>query len=267
MDGRSVTSKLAAILRTFSNGQAYSLSDVARAADIPISTAHRLVSELVEWGFLDRSADKRYRVGSLLTQIGGNVLHVTPIRSQADQVLDDLATALRTTVRFGVLDAGMTVTCIEKHPTRHRPVRTETRQMPVHATAAGKVLLAFSDPETVNAAVRQGFPRFTDATIVTASALRRELTLVRMSQLAWCRREFNRETTSIATPVFARGGQVVAALEVCLSGPSPQLRLPAVQPALILAGRALTRQFAVNEAPGAAAENLAQRATVDGRLA
>ena len=52
-DGRSVTSKLAAILRTFSTGSMHSVTDIARSANLPVSTAHRLAAELVKWGFLE----------------------------------------------------------------------------------------------------------------------------------------------------------------------------------------------------------------------
>lgn len=269
VDGRSVTSKLAAILRTFSSGQAHTLSDVARSAGIPVSTAHRLVTELVEWGFLDRAADKRYCVGTLLTQIGANVWHVPRIQSQAEQVLDDLAAAVHSTVRFGVLD-GRELRCLERRPNPNGPARSETRRLPVHATAAGKALLAFADPETISDLIRRGLHRYTDATIVTGNALRRELTLARMNQLACCRAEFEPETWSIATPVFARGGRVVAALEVSVSGPAAQYRMQTIQPAVVVAGRALSRQFAVNQTlPGhhAAAAEIARTALAYDRLA
>lgn len=270
MDGRSVTSKLAAILRTFSSGHAHSLSDVARSAGIPVSTAHRLVTELVEWGFLDRAPDKRYCVGSLLTQIGANVWHVPRLHSQAEQVLDDLSSAVHTTVRFGVLDEG-TVKCLERQPVANGPARCDARRLPLHATAAGKALLAFCEPGTINEVIRQGLHRYTDATIVTGGALRRELTLVRMNRLAWCRKELEPETTSVAAPVFARGGQVVAALEVSVTGSAPQYRMQAVQPALVVAARALTRQFAANQGSAlnnyALAGQIAQLAMSNGRLA
>lgn len=260
VDGRSVTSKLAAILRTFSSGQAHSLSDVARSAGIPVSTAHRLVTELVEWGFLDRSSDKRYCVGSLLTQIGANVWHVPRIQSQAEQVLDDLAAAVRCTVRFGVLDIP-TVKCLQRRPSSHGPARSEACRLPIHATAAGKALLAFSEPVMVNELVRQGLHRYTDATIVTANALRRELTLVRMNQLAWCRGELEPQVSSVAAPVFAPGGRVVAALDVSISGSTAPFRMQAIAPALVVAARALSRQFAANQTltgrrPAGAAEGV-----------
>jgi DNA-binding IclR family transcriptional regulator len=271
IDGRSVTNKLAAILQTFSKGRVHSLSEVARSAGLPVSTAHRLIAELVECGFLERAPDRRYCVGSLLTQIGANVLFVPHIRSQAEQVLNDLAAALRTTVRFGVLESN-TVKCLEKRPSNQDSARSQVRRLPIHATAAGKALLAFSEPETISMVIRQGLPRLTPATIVSGTALRRELAATRMNQLAFARLEFAPDTISVAAPVFARGGRVVAALEGSVTGDSPQRRVNSLQPAIIVAARALTRQFSVNDlisvnkATGAINE-LEFPATMDGRLA
>ena len=94
-DGRSVTSKLAAILRTFSTGSVHSLSDIARSANLPVSTAHRLTHELAEWGFLERTDDKRYRVGTLVAHLGARVWHEPSLQEHARRVLEDLSSATR----------------------------------------------------------------------------------------------------------------------------------------------------------------------------
>ena len=48
--GRSVTSKVVAILLTFHDGNEHSLTEIARLTCLPVSTAHRLVTELAGWG-------------------------------------------------------------------------------------------------------------------------------------------------------------------------------------------------------------------------
>ena len=55
--GRSVTSKITSILMTFTEGSEHSLTEIARLAGLPMSTAHRLTSELASWRLLERTDD------------------------------------------------------------------------------------------------------------------------------------------------------------------------------------------------------------------
>src|SRR3954462_10706654 len=60
--GRSVTSKVTAILIVFADGDVHTLTEIAASADLSTSTAHRLASELVAWRLLERSAERHYRI-------------------------------------------------------------------------------------------------------------------------------------------------------------------------------------------------------------
>lgn len=245
IDGRSVTSKLAAIIRAFSTGDTHSLSHIARVAGLPVSTAHRLTTELVEWEFLQKTGDKRYCVGSFLTEIGVQAWHEPTIKEHARRVLDDLSAATRATVRFGVLN-DLAVSYIEKRPNT-RPVVTsfESRDLPAHATAMGKALLAFSTPDVVNDVIENGLDQYTPFTVVTAAALHRELKISRMTQVAMTRQELNLNISAIAVPVFIGGGQVVGAIELTTSGAGYQLHL--LQSAVLVAARGLSRELTAGQ--------------------
>jgi len=244
-DGRSVTNKLAAIVRTFSTGSVHSLSDIARSAGLPVSTAHRLATELAEWGLLERTSDKRYRVGTLLTQIGNQGWHEPNTQEHARRVLDDLSWATHATVRLGVLD-NLAVSYIEKRPnTPPVPTSSETRALPAHATAMGKALLAFSAPETVSGIIDNGLDQFTPFTIVAAQALRRALAIARINRVATTRQELRLNTSAVAAPVFANGGTIVAALELSINGTGYQLHL--IQSAVVVAARGLSRELASSQ--------------------
>ena len=244
VDGRSVTSKLGAILRTFSTGSIYSLSEIARSAGLPVSTAHRLTKELAEWGLLERTDDKRYRVGTLVTHIGSRVWNEPNLEEHARRVLEDLSSATRATVRLGVLNR-LAVSYIEKRPnTSLVPTSFETRALPAHATAMGKALLAFSAPDTVNAVIENGLDQYTPFTIVTGQELRRSLAVTRLTRVATTRQELRLNTAAVAVPVFAGGGNVVAALELTASGAGYQLHL--IQSAVVVAARGLSREVSAS---------------------
>lgn len=244
VDGRSVTSKLAAILSTFSTGSEHSLSDLARSANLPVSTAHRLAVELAEWGFLERTDDKRYRVGTLLNNIAGRAWPEPNLQEHARRVLDDLSSATRATVRLGVLD-GPAVSYIERQPDVHpAPMAPPARIAPAHATAMGKALLAFAAPETVNAVIEGGLDRFTPFTIVTAPALRHALAVTRITRVATARQEQRLGISAVAVPVCSGGGVVVAALELVTNGVGHQLHV--LQSAVVVAARSLSRELATS---------------------
>ncbi len=67
--GRSVTSKVTAILLAFADGGVHTLTEIAAIANLPTSTAHRLASELVAWRLLERTEERSYRIGLPLRMI------------------------------------------------------------------------------------------------------------------------------------------------------------------------------------------------------
>jgi len=242
--GRSVTSKVIAILLSFTNGNVYSLTEIARLAGLPISTAHRLTSELAAWGILERTPDGQYRVGLQLKVIGSMAApSPTSLHEKARRVMEDLSEAAgRASVRLGVL-ADNEMAFIEKLP-GSRPVSMyyEAATAPAHATAMGKAVLAFSASDVVDAVVAHGLDQYTPFTLTTPERFRRALAVTRLTRVAVARRELNVRTSSVAVPVFAAGGAVVAALELEATTPQDLRRM---QPPLVVAGRSLSRELAI----------------------
>ena len=247
--GRSVTSKVIAILLTFTNGSVYSLTELARLTGLPISTAHRLATELAAWGILERTDDGHYQAGGQLKMIGNQVpLPPTSLHQKARRVMEDLATATaRTTVRLGVLRE-LDVVYIEKLP-GSRPVSMfyEAATAPAHATAMGKALLAFSPPHVVDAIIARGLAAHTPYTLTTPERLRRALAITRLTRVAVCRRELDLRSSAVAVPVFGGGGEVVAALELEARDPQDLRRM---QPPLVVAARGLSRELAATHNRG-----------------
>ncbi|MHA7222386.1 helix-turn-helix domain-containing protein [Arthrobacter sp. RHLT1-20] len=62
--GRTVISKVLAILDAFEKSRGVlSLTDIAEKSVLPLSTAHRPVNELTDWGLLYREPNGRYQLG------------------------------------------------------------------------------------------------------------------------------------------------------------------------------------------------------------
>jgi hypothetical protein len=90
--GRSVTSKIVAFLMTFASGESYSLTEIARLTGLPVSTTHRLVTELLDWGMLQRSSTGRFCIGMQLRAIVSRAAVIPPhLHQRARRVMEDLA--------------------------------------------------------------------------------------------------------------------------------------------------------------------------------
>ena len=137
--GRSVTSKITSILLTFTEGSEHSLTEIARLAGLPISTAHRLTSELASWRLLERTEDGLYRAGLPLRMIGTVDACPPSIAERAPGVLEDLAAATKSRARLGVLHE-LEVAYIEKQPGSSPAQRVQLgghAAVPPHRTGPG----------------------------------------------------------------------------------------------------------------------------------
>jgi DNA-binding IclR family transcriptional regulator len=233
------------ILLTFTDGNVQSLTEIARLAGLPISTAHRLVTELAAWGVLERSDDAHYRAGVPLKVIGSHAAQGSSLNERARRVMEDVSAATRADVRLGVID-GLQVAYAEK-AVGHRPSSTFacTEPLPLHATAMGKALLAFSPTELVETLLAGGLDRFTPYTLTSPDRLRRSLAVTRVTRVALCRWELELGASAVAVPVFGGGGTVVAALELKVRDLRTELHT--MQPALLVAARCLSRELAVGQ--------------------
>jgi DNA-binding IclR family transcriptional regulator len=217
VQGRSVVSRVRAILEAF--GPAHTrltLSEIARRSELPLSTAHRLVAELVEWRALDRDPEGGYRIGLRLWELAQ--LAPTPLREVAQPWLQDLLDATRENVHLAIRD-DMDVLYLDKisGPGAVQIASRVGGRLPMHATGVGKVLLAHTPNWYLRQYLDQPLERPTCYTITEPGRLARELAEVRARGWAVTREEMTLGSCSLAIPVRHRDGRVVAAVGVVVS--------------------------------------------------
>jgi DNA-binding IclR family transcriptional regulator len=247
--GRSVTSKVTAILIAFADGGVHTLTELASSANLPTSTAHRLASELVAWRLLERTEERSYRIALPLRMIGSDyseseVCSYTLTVMRALPVLDDLSRATRNDVRLGLLRGSDVLTLQHRHSRSNERIHAESllhSVIPAHAAASGKALLAFSPPDVVDQVIDAGLPAFTPHTITSGDVLRQKLSVIRLTQVATSRDEFQEGKAAIAMPIFHGRGRVAAAIELDTADLGIQIK-PASS-ALSVACRSLSRQL------------------------
>ena len=239
---RSVVSKAAVILLSFRDGASYSLTEIVNVTGLPRSTAYRLICELVTWRMLERVDDGGYRLGLSLRLIGMRRTDArNDLQACAPVVLQDLCEVLDAEVRLGILH-NYGVGYIEKLPgARPASDLSSAAMLPAHATAMGKVLLAFSPAEVAETVIRRGLRSYTPFTLTAPDRLRRALTRTRSERLAVSRWELQHGRSAVAVPVYAPTGAITAAIEVRVEDLAAEL--PVVRPALFTAGHRLTREL------------------------
>ncbi|MDT0352550.1 IclR family transcriptional regulator [Pseudonocardia charpentierae] len=242
--GRSVISKISAILLATTDGRGRTLTEIATWCGLPLSTVHRLATELAAWGLLDRDEEGRYRLGSQLR--GPDVDELTAanelsLRNRIAPVMEELFRATGAPVRGGWL-AGLEVAYVEKVLAR-APVTQPcpAAQLPPHATALGKTLMAFSPTRVADAVIARGLRPYTRSTITRPERLRWAFRIIRATRIALCDRELDEGWCGIAAPVFGPGGTVVAAIELRLRDVAEDG--PAVRAPLGVAAACLSREL------------------------
>ena len=244
MGPRSANTKLLAVLDAFSRDRpVLTLSEVGRAAGVPLSTAHRLVAELTAWGGLERADDGHYRVGLRLWELGALAPRGPGLREAALPFMEDLYEVTHENVQLGVRD-GTDVVFVERFAARGAvTVLTQVGgRFALPPTGVGLVLLAHAPVELQEEVLAGPLRRHTRHTVVDPRALRAVLAQVRRSGHAVSDRQVTDDAVSVAAPV-RRGEQVVAALSIVVRGDSAAV-VRRFTPGVMAAARGISRELA-----------------------
>jgi DNA-binding IclR family transcriptional regulator len=215
---------------------AQGVTAIGRALGLPKSSAHRLLAALGRRGLVERDAGGRYRPGIGLVALGLGVLEREPVVAAARPVLEEEAERLGETVFLVAARAGRLRVLDKAEGTGFlRAAPRVGAEVPVHATAAGKLFLAFAEEAIPAPAGR--LEAFTPETRTSRRDVAAEVARARRDGFAVNRDEWIPGLTVVAAPVIAKN-RMAAALAV--AAPSPRLRalgLEHVARRVVAAGR------------------------------
>ncbi|MBL1078167.1 IclR family transcriptional regulator [Nocardia sp. 2] len=215
--------RAAAVLRLLARGSGrMGVGEIAAALGLAKPTAHGILRTLQGVGFVDQDpVSGKYQLGSDLSGLGGGLLDANELRSRAINRADALAARSGESVRIATPhDGGVAVVHHVFRPDNTEQALEVGEILPAHATALGKVLLAY-DAELAAAVRGHDLPALTHRTLTTGPALGRALTEVRRTGWAGDIGEYRAAEASIAAPIRGRGGLVVGA--IAITGPVDRL--------------------------------------------
>ncbi len=187
------------------------------------TTAHRLVSNLEEFGFLEHGMERgRYQIGPRLLELATNILAASTSHGPIHALLMELSRRTAETVSLGVM-RGSEVVYIDS-AIGNSPLTLNFQKghrAPAHCTSSGRVFLANMEKKQLDAYMLSGpWEPITPYTIVDPDRLRQEIETVRKQGFASNDSEFAIGVVGAAVPISGPNGRIIA----CLSISAPKAR-------------------------------------------
>jgi len=199
------------------------VSEIAQAVGLHKATTHRIMTTLLNFGYLERADDgQRYRLGIRLTELGFKVVRRMDLRREAIWYMNQLNQQLGEACDLSIFDHG-NVFYIEVIQDNHALSISAAvgQRLPAHCTASGKLFLAHLPANELDVYLGKPLPSFTKNTITSADVLRQQLEIIQQQRYAVDNEEFETGIRAVAAPIYNRESKMIAAISV----PSPTSRM------------------------------------------
>lgn len=199
--------------------RAISLSELAKKAQLKPATTHRLLTTMMNRGFIEQDpVSSHYRLGIKTFEIGNAALNVNDLRTISRPFLKSLAQQTNETTNLAILDGAEVVYIDQLESTNIVIVKMFARvgsRGPAYCTGTGKILLADLPEEELKKRLAQvEFIKFTEHTITDIDELIKALNQIRKQGYALDFSERDEGVICIAAPIRNFEKRVQAAISV-----------------------------------------------------
>jgi IclR family transcriptional regulator, KDG regulon repressor len=204
----------------------WTTTEVSRQSGLPIPTTHRIMATLCQYGFVVRDpSSKRFRLGWAAVDLGERARLTIDLGRLATPALSRLAEATVETALLSTMnerrDGAICLQRVESSMALRLSVEPG-RELPLHAGASQKVLLAFMPPEERDAILARPLAKLCRATITDSEFLSAHLDAIRNRGWAISFEENNVGVWGVALPILDSRGMSVASVGV--AGPTARFR-------------------------------------------
>jgi DNA-binding IclR family transcriptional regulator len=218
-----------AILRVIEKHGVATLATIAKQTGLNKTTAFYLLGSLVDLGFVERLDQARgFQLGLRNLELGKAVQRRMSIVDMSKPTLTKLCLATRETVNLAVpylLDALIVESLEGTHGVR--VTSYAGTRAPYHATACGKVILAYFDEASRHAIYdSRGLDAITPRTLTSVAALEAQLTEIKRVGHGFDLEEMEDSAQCVSAPIFDAFGKVAAAISV--AGPKSRMTMDAL---------------------------------------
>lgn len=228
-----MTERIVRVLDTFDTDRTVqTATEIARRADLPSSTAHRIVTELTTGGLLERDEDGRLYLGMRLWELGLRGSRALRLRQCALPHMEQVQDVIRQHTQLAVLQRDEAL-FLERlsHPDAGANITRVAGRLPLHASSSGLVLLAHADAELRDRVLAAPLRALARETVTDPKVLLGMLRAIRRVGYVVAPGSVEAVSTGVAVPVRDRG-EVVAAISVVLPrGTAPEAAVAALREA------------------------------------
>ncbi|CEI80482.1 Transcriptional regulator KdgR [Oceanobacillus oncorhynchi] len=231
---QSVERSLIILEKLSKNPKGMGITELANQLDIAKSTTHRLLTTLMNKGFVIQDEEtKNYTLGMKIIELSSLMLEDMNIRSIAKKDLEELGQKINEVVHLCIHENGEVVYIdkFESDQTIRMHSKIGNRGM-MHSTGVGKVILSgMTDEQVRNIITAKGMPAKTHRTITDEEILIKRLNKIR--ELGYEIDDIENEDgiRCVAAPIYDYRGKMIAAFSV--SGPENRMRLERIKSELV----------------------------------
>jgi DNA-binding IclR family transcriptional regulator len=198
-----------------SNGMG--VTELSSQMSEPVTVVFRILRTLSELGcVMQDPRTKRYGLGMRIWELSEKAVARLGIVEIAQPILARLTQLTGETSSLAVVQGNefLYVASVNGQQPLRAYVPPGSRTPLSYPTASGRVIVAHSKPEVIDAVLDSGLKRFTTATITDVKRVRTILANVRKNGVAVVHGEYQQLLSAIAAPIFNPMGDCVAAIAI-----------------------------------------------------
>jgi IclR family acetate operon transcriptional repressor len=200
-----------------------SLGEIAAQAKLAPSTVHRLLNSLVQTGYVSQNPETaRYGLGNTLVLLSRRAAQKHQLIQVARPFLERVARETGETANLTARDDDSVIQLDHvDSPNILRVTYPVGERFPLHASASGKLFLAFMPTDERNRLLKARRRAFTGATLTDKPDLEQDLQVIAARGYSIDDGERENGVRCVSTPIRNHRAEVVAAISV--TGPSMRL--------------------------------------------
>lgn len=210
---RTAAGRVLALLDAFTKaGSPLTLSEISRQADLTLTTTHRLVKEILQWGGLELDESGRYHLSTKILGLA-STSQAMVLRERALPHLMELHYRTGMSVHLAVRDKHdvMYIEALRAHP-NYTGRNRMGGHLRLHVTATGLILLAHEDEEFLEEYLSEPLKRYTQHTIVEPEQLRATFDDIRQQGYFVAHQFLSPTAGGVAAPIIDLDGEVRASV-------------------------------------------------------